>query len=196
MTSNIDKDSAMSKARAQKEIPGVEGYLEGEQTSDVRHEYLAGQIYSMVGASDRHGLICLNLGSHLRPLLRGTPCQLFIADMKLHLRLGQEDCFYYPDLILSCDPEDRQTYYRERPCLIVEVLCAATERVDRREKFLAYTRLDSLREYLLISQDLQQVDVFRRDTDWRRDTITEGKLRLHCLDAEVPLSTIYEDVEL
>jgi Uma2 family endonuclease len=145
----------------------AEDYLRGELHSEVRHEFIDGQIYAMVGASRRHGLIALNLASLLRPRLRGTPCQLFVADMKVRLRIAGEEVFYYPDLVLSCDPEDREDYFVSRPCLIIEVLSEATERIDRREKMLAYQTIPTFNEYLLVAQDLPRVEVYRRRNDWR-----------------------------
>jgi len=69
--------------------------------------------------------------------------------MKLRIEAAGQTAFYYPDLLLSCDPDDRETYFRRRPCLIVEVLSEATERIDRREKLYAYTQIPSLQEYVL-----------------------------------------------
>ena len=77
------------------------------------------------------------------------------------------------------------------------MLSEGTERIDRREKLLAYTALPSLREYLLVAQDRRQVDLYRRtETDWVHDTHTEGSLRLDCLEQDLPLEDIYEDVEI
>lgn len=172
----------------------VEEYLEGERHAEVRHEYVAGQVYVMVGASDRHNLIALNLATALRPRARGTPCQLFMSDMKLRLNVAGDEVFYYPDLLLACDPGDRATYYRAHPCLIVEVLSEATARVDRREKLFAYTAIESLRSYILLSQDAREAQVHRRTENWRARRITEGALPIDCLDTEVSLATVYEDV--
>lgn len=172
----------------------VADYLAGEDASDIRHEYIGGQVYAMTGASDRHGLITLNIATFLRPLARGTDCQLFANDMKVRLRIGGDDIFYYPDLLLSCDPTDRETYYRSRPCLIVEVLSNSTERIDRREKFLAYQTLPSLREYLLVSQGRRAVQIHRRASDWVPEIVTAGAVQLACLDCALELETIYEDI--
>ena len=172
----------------------VEDYLAAEDGSDIRHEYIDGELYAMTGASRRHGLITLNLVAHLRPLLRGTPCQLFANDMKVRLRIAEQDIFYYPDLLLSCAPDDRETYYCIRPCLLVEVLSESTARIDRREKFLAYQTLPSLREYLLIDQNARAVEVYRREQGWRRELVTEGAIPLDCLAVELSLDTIYEDI--
>ena len=174
----------------------VDDYLAAEDGAEIRHEYIDGELYAMTGASDRHGLITLNLGAFLRPLLRGTPCQLFANDMKVRLRIADQEIFYYPDLLLSCDPDDRETYYRRHPCLLVEVLSDSTARLDRREKFLAYQTIPSLQEYLLIEQDRRAVDIHRRAHGWALERITEGGVRLECLDVEVSLETLYEDVSM
>jgi Uma2 family endonuclease len=110
------------------------------------------------------------------------------------LSIAGQEIFYYPDLVLSCDPNDRATYFRERPCLIVEVLSEATERIDRREKLLAYQTIPSLREYLLVAQDQMRVETYRRGNDWRPEVITEGAVSLECIDVDIAIETIYEDV--
>jgi len=172
----------------------VEDYLTGEDGNDIRHEYIDGQVYAMTGASDRHGLITGNIYAVLRPLLRGTHCQLFASDMKVRLDVSHQDIFYYPDLLLSCDPTDRETYYRTKPCLLVEVLSETTERIDRREKLFAYQTIPSLQEYLLVSQTQQTLQIHRRSDDWAPVTVTEGSVRLDCLAVDLPLDLIYEDV--
>lgn len=172
----------------------VDDYLASEDGAEIRHEYIDGELYAMTGASDRHGLISGNLYAFLRPRLRGTPCQLFANDMKVRLRIADQDIFCYPDLLLSCDPDDRETYYRRNPSLLVEVLSESTARLDRREKFFAYQTIPSLREYLLIEQNTCAVEIYRRANDWGCERITQGNLRLACLDVEVALETLYEDV--
>ena len=174
----------------------VEDYLAGEKDGEVRHEYVAGEVYAMTGASARHGLIVTALTLSLGVAARKQGCQLFTNDMKVHVHQSGVDAFYYPDLLLSCDPDDRNDYYRERPCLIVEVLSETTERIDRREKLFAYTAgLASLQEYLLVAQDCRRVDRYRRtDTDWVHETVTEGAIHLDCLDRDLALNSIYEDV--
>jgi len=116
--------------------------------------------------------------------------------MKVRIRQAGEEAFYYPDLLLACEPDDRADYYREKPCLLIEVLSDTTERIDRREKLYAYTAIPSLREYLLVAQDRRQVDVYRRtETGWVHETHNEGALWLDCLDTDLVLDTIYEDIE-
>ena len=174
----------------------VEEYLAGERDGEVRHEYLAGHVYALTGGNARHGLIVNALAYALTPRAREKKCQLFSSDMKVHIRSGGEEFFYYPDLLLSCDPDDRADYYRESPCLIIEVMSETTERIDRREKLHAYTSLPSLREYLLVAQNHRQVDLYQRaGDDWRHEVYTEGRLHLDCLDLELALDAIYMDTE-
>lgn len=172
----------------------VDDYLKGEQQSDLRHEYIDGAVYAMVGASDRHALIVNALAFALTPAARRQQCQLFTSDMKLRLEIGNQTCFYYPDLLVSCDPNDRERYYRKHPCLIVEVLSESTERIDRREKLLAYQTLPSLSAYLLVEQDQRLATIYRRDCGWKGEQIVDGAIALDCLEENLSLDAIYADV--
>ena len=182
--------------RPERQYLSVTEYLEGELVSEIRHEYIDGEVYAMVGASDRHNLIAGNLFATLHPHVRGTNCQLFMSDMKVRLRVAGEDAFYYPDILLSCDPDDREAYFRSHPCLLVEVLSESTARIDRREKLLAYTQIESLQEYLLFSQDRQEVEIHRRRDGWRIERIVKGELTIECVEFNIPLEQIYEGVSL
>ena len=176
----------------------VEDYLHGEQQSSVRHEYVAGQVFAMAGAGEAHHRISLNLAFHLRAATRGTPCAVFISDMKV--RVEAHDAFYYPDVLVGCDPSDDAPLYKRAPCLIAEVISPSTEVIDRREKLLAYRALESLRYYLLVSQDRRLAELYRRDPDgsWRYEVIEDGELAFDCggLAIGFTLAEVYEDVML
>lgn len=174
----------------------ADDYLEGELKSDIRHEFVNGEVYAMAGAGEVHNLIAGNVFSRLRAATRGGPCRVFIFDMKV--RVAAWNAFYYPDILLTCDPSDTQSYFKERPCLIVEVLSPSTEGIDRREKMLAYRTLPSLREYVLISCDERLIEVYRRGEDeaWSVETLGEGDLlRLECAGVSMTLDEVYEDVQ-
>ncbi len=177
----------------------VDDYLEGEQATEVKHEYLAGQVVAMGGASDKHGLIAGALYAALLPAARRKACQLFSAEMKVRVDHDGESYFYYPDLLLSCQPDDKESaYYRRHPCLLVEVLSPSTERIDTREKLFAYRLLPSLREYLLLRQDRVQADLYQWSDEGRCQHHVLGQpddaLALRCLDAAVSLRDVYADV--
>ncbi len=168
----------------------VDAYLEGELESQIRHEYVDGETYAMVGASDRHGLIAGNLHTALNVHLPER-CQVFMADMKVRVQTAERDIFYYPDVLVSCNPRDRERYYRQYPCLVVEVLSPQTERLDRFEKSMFYRQLDSLEEYVLVSQDYRQIEVFRRADQWQVTTYTEGEVPLRSVDLAVAMDAVY-----
>ena len=154
----------------------VDEYLAGELESQVRHEYVDGEVYAMVGASDRHGLVTLNLAGLLSQRLPER-CQVFSSDMKVRIQTVERDIFYYPDVLVSCDPRDREPYFRQYPCLVAEVLSPHTARLDRFEKFLFYRQLDTLEEYLLVSQDYRQIEVFRRAEQWQATPTRRARSR-------------------
>lgn len=177
----------------------VDDYLEGEQATEVKHEYLAGQVVAMGGASDKHGLIAGALYAALLPAARRKACQLFSAEMKVRVDHDGESYFYYPDLLLSCQPDDKESaYYRRHPCLLVVVLSPSTERIDTREKLFAYRLLPSLREYLLLRQDRVQADLYQWSDEgrWQHHVLgqPDDALALRCLDAAVSLRDVYADV--
>jgi len=177
----------------------VDDYLVGEQQSDIRHEYVAGQVFAMAGASETHNRIAGNLFFHLRAATRGTPCGVFIGDMKI--RVAAHDAFYYPDVLLTCASEDADPFYKTAPCLIAEVLSPTTELTDRREKLIAYRALASLRYYILIAQDCRRVEVYSRDEagDWRHQVYEHGgEIVFDCppLHPRLTLDDVYEDVVL
>ena len=185
----------MSALLASDEMISVEDYLEGEKTSELRHEFIDGVIYAMGGASRPHNLISNALAFALTPAARRKSCQLFVADMKVGLDFSGQKVFYYPDLMLCCDAADQDMYYCTRPCMIIEVLSPSTERVDRREKRWSYQTMPSLLEYVLVAQDRPRVEVYRQNNNWQGEVITSGEFYLQCLDLKVSLREIYQDIE-
>ena len=189
----------MISAQSQPRGLSVADYLAFEERSEIKHEYINGEIYAMAGASVRHNRIAGNLFARLLAHLRGSPCQVFFADVKLHLQEQGVEIFYYPDLMVCCDPNDRDPYYRTRPCLLVEVLSEGTARIDQREKLFAYARLDSLQGYLLLEQDrIGAVLHWRENDEWRRAQFNDSRaaLTLPCAGLTVTLAEFYEGTEL
>jgi len=172
----------------------VEAYLEGEERAEVRHEYLAGEVYAMTGASAPHNIISGNLFAALHAHLRGDPCRVFMNDMKVRLALMREDYFYYPDVMVASLPADNARYWREQPKLIVEVLSESTERIDSREKLFAYRNIEALEEYVLLAQDRREATVYRRADGWGACRLGgDDLLELASVGLTVPLAQLYED---
>lgn len=188
----------MTPATSALTIPALDvgDYIQGELASDIRHEYVAGEAYAMVGASDRHNLICLNLASAMHTHLRGGPCRVFMADMKVRVKVALDDYFYYPDVMVACRPEDNARYWREQPSLLVEVMSDSTARLDRREKWLVYQHIDALVEYLLLEQDRPEATLYRRPEgqgDWTARHLGPGDdLELASVHLTLPLAQLYE----
>jgi Uma2 family endonuclease len=175
----------------------VAEYLESEKNGTVRHEYLDGEVYAMSGASKRHNLISNNLNVQLRTHLRGGACQVFIVDVKVFIEAL--NFFYYPDIVVACDPEDDDDYFVRRPVLVVEGESPSTTAIDRREKLMAYRKVESLREYLLLAQDSISAILFRRDEKdnwWSEQLGCVDELRLESVGFTLPLKALYEGIEL
>ncbi|BAZ41275.1 hypothetical protein NIES4101_72370 [Calothrix sp. NIES-4101] len=174
----------------------IEEYLKFELESDIRHEYVDGEIFAMAGASEEHNLIAINIIALLRPHLRGTPCRAFVSDMKVKIKVQKADIFYYPDLLVTCDPNDKEKYFKTRPTLIVEVLSNSTKNTDKREKRINYQSIESLQEYVLVSQEEIKVEVYHRDTqgNWLLEILgKDDELSLNSIGLSLTMADIYED---
>jgi len=176
-----------------------EEYLEGERLAEVRHEYVDGRVYAMAGASDDHNRIAGNIFAELRERLRGHRCEPFINDMKVKIPPAFADVYYYPDVLVACDPTDNARYFRERPTVIFEVLSTETERTDRREKAIAYRQIPTVEAYVLIEQERMAATILRRTEPGWRSNLVEGPgslLKLSDIGVEIPLERIYERTTL
>jgi Uma2 family endonuclease len=172
-------------------------YLAWEAEQIDKHEYVAGEVFGMVGARRVHVIVAGNIFAQLREHLRGMPCQALIADMKL--RVQAMDAFYYPDVMVTCHDADKVAeLYIEHPKLIIEILSDSTAAYDRGEKFAAYRKIDSLEEYVLVDIDRKGVESFRRQDDgrWLLSDFTGSE---NCLFESVKLTMtmarIFEDVK-
>jgi Uma2 family endonuclease len=172
-------------------------YLEREETSPVKNEYVDGEIYAMSGAKRRHNLIAAGLVYHARGAANSREsCQVFGSDMKVFVEA--HNCFYYPDLSVCCDRSDRNELFLTRPCFIVEVLSPSTASIDRREKRASYATLESLREYLIVDADRMRVELYRREGGgWRGYVLDQPDdiVDSSCLGMRLQLKQIYEGVE-
>jgi Uma2 family endonuclease len=176
----------------------VEEYLAAEASSEIKHEYQDGYVYAMAGASDAHVTIAGNLFAIIRNHLRGSGCRAYMSDMRVNLATRKS--YYYPDVMVTCNPLDRElTHYKQHPCLIIEVLSTSTEAFDRGDKFTDYQQIESLQEYVLVSQTRQRVDYFQRSAQglWVLQSYYLGDiLQLTSINCSIPVVDIFEDVEL
>ena len=171
-------------------------YLALEARSPVRHEYIAGEVFAVTGASIRHNIIALNIATALRTHVRGTPCRALMEGVKLYLK--KERSYFYPDVMVTCEPRllelDAQVQVVDSPVLIVEVLSPSTEGIDRREKLRAYRTQPGLKEYALVGQDACRVELHRRrgDIGWDIITFEPGDMvELASVELALPIAEVY-----
>ena len=168
----------------------IEQYLAQEGREDIRHEYLDGLVYAMVGGTAAHNLLAGRLYAAVLPCVGAKHCNAYISDMKVRVA----DAFYYPDVVVSCEPYDPRALFLTAPTLIVEVLSEPTEARDRFEKQRAYRGLISLEEYVLVAQDRMEVDIYRRRDDaWLLEECRTGdEIVLDSLSLRVTMARLYE----
>ncbi len=186
----------MGFAEKKAESMSVAEYLEGEKIRQIKHEFIAGEVYAMADKSDRHIHIAGNLAVSLDNHLGEDDCEVFISDLKLQ---ASDNVFYYPDVMVACDGANADPYFRKQPRLIVEVTSPSTEQIDRTEKLSAYKQIKSLKEYVIVSQDTVRIDVYRRmrGDRWQWESLTEmsEELKLESVGLTLSVAQIYRRVK-
>ncbi len=152
-------------------------YLEGERVSPIKHEYRQGQIYAMVGAKKSHIVLSSNLVKILGNHLNDSPCLVLTSDIKV--RLEAANCYYYPDIAVVCNEREINNTddFILYPILLIEVLSKSTAAFDRGEKFTDYQTCPTLNEYVLIHQNQQKIECYRRDSSgvWTEKIYSVGE---------------------
>ena len=181
-----------------------EEYLAWEEEQPMKYEYLNGKVYGMTRQTLPHNDISLNLASALKSHLQGKNCKVQIADTKVSASIN--GAFFYPDVVVSCDPQDRESgniiYY---PCLIVEVLSASTEAFDRGKKFQHYRQIETLKEYVLIDSEKISIECYQLNekNKWElttypleeiADSQQEFSVQLESINFELTTSLLYKNV--
>jgi Uma2 family endonuclease len=171
-----------------------EEYLAFERASDQKHEYVDGEIFAMSGGTREHSLIGQNVAGELRNALLERACEVHGSDMRIKTAAGK---YHYADAFVVCGPpvfEDETRDVMLNPKAIVEVLSDSTERYDRGDKFASYRTIDTLMDYVLVSQTAVLVEHYHRlaDGTWLYRALETGdKLVLPSLDCEIPVDRLY-----
>ncbi len=179
----------------------VEQYMELLASSDVRYEYWDGEAVAMAGASLRHNLITMNIGGQLWQQLRGKDCTVAHSDPLVKEESLQR--YLFPDVVIHCKQGRLERSPVDTvldPIVVFEVLSPSTERIDRTKKFESYSRIESLKELVLVGQDRQIVEHFWRESAkeaWRVKHLFEDthELVLESVGCKVGMAEIYEGVE-
>ena len=180
---------------ATKHRMSAEEFLAWDAHEPVKHEFVRGEVFAMAGAEERHVTTALNVAMALRTHLRGTPCRTFMSDMKL--RVEAADCYYYPDVLVTCGAADTDPLVKREAVLVVEVLSPSTAAFDRGDKFADYRLLPSLREYLLLDPDKRRGDLYRKGGDglWVLHPFgSDEAVRLDSVGLTLEAQALWEDV--
>ena len=179
----------------------VAEYLAGERRSPIKHEYFAGDVFAMAGASERHNLITANTLASLHAQLRKRSCSVYPSDMRVVV--SRAGLYTYPDVTVVCGEarfEDQHHDTLLNPTVIVEVLSPSTESYDRGKKFQHYRQIDSLQEVVLIAQDAWHVEYYWRQAHggWLLTEATnlDARVSLSSIQCELALVDVYEKVTM
>ena len=171
-----------------------EGYLELERNSDKKYEYVDGRIVAMSGASVNHNRLSGNIYSSLHAHLKGQSCEPFMNYMKVLTSAGN---YRYPDVMVVCDDDFiNDEYATKTPVILVEVLSRSTRKVDEQEKRLEYMNIPSLEEYVLIEQDIVDIEVVRKCNNWQSDRYYLGDtIIFRSINLAISVEDIYDRVK-
>lgn len=174
-------------------------YLEFERKSEIKHEYFNGEIFAMSGAKRRHNVIAWNIGGELRQKLKGNNCEAYPSDMRVFI--PETGLYTYPDLVVVCDDpvfQDNVFDTLLNPVLLIEVLSETTESYDRGKKFQHYRSIESLQEYVLVSQDEARIEKYVKQGDgfWILSEAVglDSEIKFDSIDCVIALSEVYDKV--
>lgn len=175
----------------------IDDFVSLEAYANVKHEYLAGQIWAMAGGTPEHGTWAANVIGTLAAHLRGKPYRVQTSDVRIRVQATGLDT--YPDVSVVCGPALRDDGDRNaivNPALLFEVTSPGTEDYDRGDKLEHYKAIPSLKEVVLVAHDARRIDVVSRDDGgaWIMRSATAGEtLRLASIDCDLAVDDVYLD---
>ena len=174
-------------------------YLAYERMAEFKSQYFQGEMFAMAGASREHNLIVANIVRELGNSLKHRPCEVYPSDMRV--KVTTSGLYTYPDATVVCSEakfEDDQFDTLINPTVLFEVLSDSTESFDRGGKFRLYREIDSLKEYVMVSQDRASVECYLRQSDDRwllKETQSlEESVTIESLEVTVPLAELYRNI--
>jgi Uma2 family endonuclease len=169
-----------------------EEYLKLEDESEERHEYIDGVLRLMAGGTKVHNDLIHNFVFKLILVARAKACGLYTENVRVKLPLGSRRNYYYPDVVLTCKPNDGDQRTVENPCFVVEVLSGGTMKVDRGEKLETYQRIASIKQYILVDQTRRKIEIYTRQGDkWIYEMLETGSFDVVCLETTMTLDEVY-----
>lgn len=175
-----------------------EDYLDGELNSEIRHEYVAGNVYAMSGGILNHQRVAGNFFRSAGNQLSGKSCFPTNCDFKVRVALGYDDeAFYYPDAMVICVPVSGDAHFTDSPSVILEILSPTTRRIDQVEKLRDYLTIPSLQTYIMAETNSPMLTIHHRDGATFRKEIIGGMdaiLKLPEVGLEISFAEMYRDV--
>lgn len=179
----------------------AEKYLELERAAKDKHEFIAGEIVAMAGASDNHNVISSNVFGEIWSQLKGKGCRVFASDMRVRAKKGN---YFYPDLLVTCGErkfeDEKKKDVLLNPKVIFEILSKSTKLKDRNEKFESYVLLESLTDYVLIEQDVMRIEHFSRidEKEWKVRMYAEAdeEIFFESINCRLSVADVYNEVSL
>ena len=172
------------------QLMSVGAYLEFEERSSERHEYVDGIVYVLPGETLRHNRVAGNLYTQLLPGADKKGYAVTLVGIKLFIPALNR--FYYPDVMVLCDPQNADDTVFEYPCFIAEVLSPSTEATDRREKLQAYRTIETLQGYLMLDPKENAAEyVVRTPQGWQSRRLAEGSIEIGCLGLSLELPALF-----
>lgn len=165
-------------------------YLAAESDSDIRHEYIDGDIVAMAGAGKNHRRLAGNLFGFFHDHLKADPCEASMGDARVKVAGN----YFYPDIVVDCDKasDNDDSLYADKPTIIVEVLSRSTRHADRGIKLLSYINIESLQEYVLVEQEFASIEVLRRRDGWvQRHYALGDEIYFESIDLTLSVAEIY-----
>jgi Uma2 family endonuclease len=168
-----------------------EAYLVMESTSETKHEWINGFVYAMSRGTPEHGRLSAAM---VRALPQTEACRVYSSDTLLYIEKAEHSTYADASIVTRGAKDKNGKSLGEaitNPTVVVEVLSRSTEQRDRNERFALFQRLDSLEEYVLVSQDERCIEVRRRQgRNWIRDIKRAGEtITIH--GAAISVDAIY-----
>jgi Uma2 family endonuclease len=175
-------------------------YLEFERNSETKHEYFNGEIFAIPGAKRNHNIVNQNLNGLVWQQLKTKDCESYSGDMRVFV--PETGLYTYPDLAVVCgEPQFQDDVFDTllNPILLIEVLSESTEGYDRGKKFQHYRSIESLQEYILVTQDEARIEKYVKHGDgfWLLSEAVglDSSIEFSSIECEIALSEVYDKIE-
>jgi len=177
-----------------------EEYLHFERQSETKHEYFDGEIFAMAGASRKHCKLSANLMRIIGNKLHQTKCNVYSNDFRVKIK--ETGLYTYPDVIITCGKEILEDQVKDtllNPLILIEILSPSTEKYDRGKKFAHYRQIESLQNYILISQEEPRIEIFQRQNNdqWLFFFffLLENSIEIPAINCMLSLTEVYDKVD-